>query len=84
MREQDVACWGQLPLWVYREIQGFLKVNSDKAIAAGLKFRPITESIADTHAWSKNIYEVEFIDKTLSRKREQQLLSAYAVTHSIC
>jgi 2'-hydroxyisoflavone reductase len=83
LREQNVACWGQLPLWVYKEIQGFLKVNSDKAIAAGLKFRPVTESISDTHAWSKDIYKNEFINKTLSRKQEQQLLS-HAASHSMC
>jgi 2'-hydroxyisoflavone reductase len=77
LRENEVACWSQLPLWVYKEIQGFLKVNSNKAIAHGLNFRSITETIRDTQLWSKEIYRAQFLNKVLPRRREQELLAKY-------
>jgi 2'-hydroxyisoflavone reductase len=77
LRENDVACWSPLPLWVYQEIQGFLRVNSDKAITHGLTFRSIAETIRDTHRWSKNIYKDQFLSKVLSRKQEQDLITKY-------
>lgn len=77
LRDHKVSCWSQLPLWVYEEIQGFLKVNSGKAIAMGLKFRSIEQSIRDTHEWSKDIYRGKYLNKVLSRGKEKELLSLY-------
>lgn len=74
LRDNDVSCWSQLPLWVYKEIDGFLKVNSNKAINKVLQFRPIADSINDTHVWSRASYKENFLEKVLSRDKEQLLL----------
>jgi 2'-hydroxyisoflavone reductase len=49
----DVAPWTELPLWAPRE-EEFAAVwqhSSAKAAAAGLRCRPVPESIRDTAAW---------------------------------
>tara|TARA_R110000868_G_scaffold117600_11_gene312373 strand:+ start:34888 stop:35877 length:990 start_codon:yes stop_codon:yes gene_type:complete len=76
LREHGVNCWGELPLWVFKEIDGFLKVDSTKAINEGLKFRSISHSIRDTHEWSRTIYQEKYLSKVLSRAKEQKILAA--------
>lgn len=41
-----------LPLWVSRRLTGFFSVDSRKAVEAGLRFRPVEATIADTLEWS--------------------------------
>lgn len=77
LKEANVSCWTQLPLWVYEDINLFLKVDSSRAIAKGLTFRSLQETIVDMHEWSKGIYKKEFITKTLSRDQEKRLLENY-------
>ena len=75
LRKKEIGCWSTLPLWVYKEIQAFFKVDSAKAIKAGLKFRPIEETIKDTHLWSKDIYKDLYLHKVLDREHERALLA---------
>jgi 2'-hydroxyisoflavone reductase len=49
--EQGVGAWGEMPLWIPEEYNGIFLVNNDRAIAAGLTFRPLSETIKDTLAW---------------------------------
>ena len=56
--ENDLAAagvqpWTQLPCWVPEagEFAGFLEADTSRAAAAGLKARPIEETVADTWAW---------------------------------
>lgn len=49
--EHDVKQWTELPLW--RTHAGVWAVDSAKAIAAGLRCRPVRETIADTWAWMR-------------------------------
>jgi len=52
--ERDVTPWIELPLWVPRDAkEGFRHTYIDKAIAAGLTFRPLDETIRDTLAWAR-------------------------------
>ncbi len=76
LRDNDVTCWKMLPLWVYKEIQGFLKVDSSLAIKQGLTFRPIENTILETFKWSKDIYKAEFANEALSRSKEAKILSS--------
>jgi nucleoside-diphosphate-sugar epimerase len=48
---QGVEPWEDLPLWVPRADWGFLQIDCSKAIGAGLRFRSLEETIADTLAW---------------------------------
>lgn len=49
----EVNGWTDLPLWIpdSSNMDGFLKVDIRKALHAGLKFRPLEETIRDTLAW---------------------------------
>lgn len=51
--DAGVTPYTELPLWIPNlpERAGFYSVNSGKAIAAGLTFRPIAETIRATLAW---------------------------------
>jgi 2'-hydroxyisoflavone reductase len=47
-----VGPWMELPLWVVAEEAAFLQVDVSRAVAEGLRFRPLVETVADTLAWS--------------------------------
>ncbi|HLZ69219.1 MAG TPA: epimerase [Dehalococcoidia bacterium] len=51
--EQGAGPWLELPLWVPENDQfaGFMEVDCRKAIAAGLSFRPLAETVRETLAW---------------------------------
>ncbi len=51
--DAGVKPYTELPLWIPNlpERAGFYSINSGKAIAAGLTFRPVAETIRDTFAW---------------------------------
>jgi 2'-hydroxyisoflavone reductase len=70
---QGLEPWGDLPLWLRRSEWGFLQVDCSKAIAAGLRFRPLEETIADTLAWDDGRPAGERVD-AISSAREQVLL----------
>ncbi|MFF3431556.1 NAD-dependent epimerase/dehydratase family protein [Streptomyces sp. NPDC002602] len=50
LREHDVAPWTEVPLWVpdAPEVSGAWTASSAKALAAGLRCRPVAETVADT------------------------------------
>ena len=53
---QDVQPWRDLPLWVpdsTGEMAGFYAIDCRRAIAAGLTFRPLAQTVADTLTWLK-------------------------------
>ncbi len=45
--------WSELPLWIPpgHPMEGLLGMNTDRAHAAGLRCRPIAETVADTWEW---------------------------------
>jgi 2'-hydroxyisoflavone reductase len=51
------------------------RVPVAKAVAAGLTFRPLAETIADTLAWDKERELPRAEGVGLSREREQELLA---------
>ncbi|MBU9674764.1 SDR family oxidoreductase [Planococcus sp. CP5-4] len=61
--ENDVGYWMELPLWIpdSERMEGFLSLDIDKALGKGLSFRPLSETILDTHKW-------ELGNKALERK----------------
>jgi 2'-hydroxyisoflavone reductase len=72
--EHQVLPYLQLPLWVPGDMVGFSRVNCHKAIAAGLSFRPLTETIQDTLAWDATRPADYTLRAGLTPEREQQLL----------
>jgi 2'-hydroxyisoflavone reductase len=80
LREQ-VAAWSELPLWLPESadgLQGFMFVSSNKAIEAGLTFRALTETIADTLSWYQTTQSDEKMKAGLNPERERTLLSKFA------
>ena len=71
---QGVAPWRDLPLWLPAAANGIFEVRNDKAVAAGLRFRPLAETIASTLAWDRARDQNESLRAGLSRERERQLL----------
>jgi 2'-hydroxyisoflavone reductase len=50
----EVAPWSDMPVWIpnTEEDAGFSCVDISKAIKAGLKFRPLEETVRDTLEWA--------------------------------
>jgi 2'-hydroxyisoflavone reductase len=55
LAKNNVEAWSDLPVWVpdTSEDAGFSRVNVSKAIAAGLTFRPLADTVRDTLDWAK-------------------------------
>ena len=49
--ENEVGAYVEMPLWVPAEYAGFDTFDCQKAIEAGLTFRPLAETVRDTLAW---------------------------------
>ena len=50
--KQEVGAFVEMPLWIPDQYGGLTVYARDKAIAVGLTFRPLAETIADTLAWA--------------------------------
>jgi 2'-hydroxyisoflavone reductase len=80
--DQNAAPWSDLPLWIPTndpDYVGFSRINCAKAIAAGLCFRPIAETVHDTLTWhaTRNVTQLE---AGLSHERESELLAKWAAS----
>lgn len=53
----DAKPWTDLPLWLPAEGEytAFMDVPTDRAQAAGLRIRPLAETVADTLAWWRSL-----------------------------
>jgi 2'-hydroxyisoflavone reductase len=57
LEEHEVQPWMQMTVWVPSkgEFAGLAQMNCEKAIAAGLAFRPLADTARDTLAWWKTL-----------------------------
>ena len=72
-----VLPWIDLPLWVRDGSRGLLQVDIAKAVQAGLTFRALTETIADTLAWTSARPDTYAWQAGLTPTREAELLAAW-------
>lgn len=72
---QGVTPWSDLPLWLPESHNAAADINVDKAIAQGLTFRPIEETVADTLAWLKTRDPSLDWKAGLDREKEKKLLN---------
>jgi len=74
---EKVAAWSELPLWLPEEaaphLKGFMFINPANAIAAGLAFRPLSETIRDTLTWYQT-HRADELNAGLDRDKERALL----------
>ena len=85
----DVAPWTELPFWLpaVGEVRSFFDVDISRAIATGIAFRPLEESIADTIDWAESHhgtaaardYGVPLETPGLDPERERELLAALGI-----
>lgn len=74
--QHKVEAWSDMPVWVpdNEENAGFSRVDVSKAINAGLKFRPLAETVRDTLAWANTRPPDHQWRAGLRSEREKQLL----------
>lgn len=81
---ENVAAWSEMPLWLPEEaaphLKGFMFINCDKAIAAGLRFRPLSETIRDTLAWYQTACVNQDLKAGITSDKEQALLRKWHET----
>jgi 2'-hydroxyisoflavone reductase len=55
LKEHEVAPWSDMPVWIpdTEEDAGFSRVDISRAIQAGLKFRPLEDTVRDTIQWAE-------------------------------
>jgi nucleoside-diphosphate-sugar epimerase len=78
----EVEPWDELPLWIPPDTgAGTWAIGTERAQAAGLRCRPIAETVADTWAWLRDGAEdigdwrAENRPRGLTPERERELLS---------
>jgi 2'-hydroxyisoflavone reductase len=78
LKQQNVAEWSDMPTWIpdTEENQGFSRMNISKAINAGLRFRPLEETVRDTLAWARTRPPDHEWKAGLTAEREAQVLAA--------
>jgi 2'-hydroxyisoflavone reductase len=76
--QEKVAAWSELPLWLPQEaaphLKGFMFISPAKAVAAGLNFRPLNETIRDTLSWFQSTRSNDELKAGLDRDKERPLL----------
>jgi 2'-hydroxyisoflavone reductase len=73
-----VEPWGDIPLWMPgEEYAGFHSNDVSKAVAAGLTFRPLAETVTDTLAWASERPADHEWKAGLRAERESELLKAW-------
>jgi 2'-hydroxyisoflavone reductase len=81
LEAQGVRPWSDLPAWVppAGEMGGMLRVSIARALAAGLTFRPISRTAADTLEWHRTLpaERQARLMAGLPAEREQAVLHAW-------
>lgn len=79
--EQRVAPWTDLPAWLpaIEEGDAFWTLDISKALAAGLAFRPLEQTVRDTLAWWSTLPPERRaqLKRGLSAERESELLAKW-------
>lgn len=78
--DNRVEPWSEMPLWVPEmepENAGFFAVRSDKAVSAGLRYRPVAETVQATLDWLTKLSPGREPRAGISRSREAELLALW-------
>jgi 2'-hydroxyisoflavone reductase len=77
--DSGVTPWMELPLWTNPDggNRYMLSVNVGKAVAAGLRFRPVAETARDTLEWDLTRPPDAERKAGLAREREREVLAAW-------
>jgi 2'-hydroxyisoflavone reductase len=70
---QQIASWSEFPFWMPGV--DWASVAIDKALDAGLTFRPLADTVSDTLAWLRD-HPAPQVPPGISRQREAELIAA--------
>lgn len=74
LEEQKVSAWADMPVWVPPDSEsgGMTTSRCDKAVAAGLKFRPAADTVRDVlEWWPKEVARRDRVGKELVAQAEK-------------
>jgi 2'-hydroxyisoflavone reductase len=79
LMEHKAGPWMELPLWLPEvpEYAGFNSVDCGRAIANGLTYRPVAETVRDTMAWDATLPPGRELRAGMKRERETELLKLW-------
>ncbi|MCL5116342.1 MAG: NAD-dependent epimerase/dehydratase family protein [Firmicutes bacterium] len=82
--EHEVAEWSELPLWISDAANwpGFETVSVDRALAQGLTFRTIEDTIGATWEWDLTRNQAAPMKAGLTPERERELLADWDNQHA--
>lgn len=82
LTDRKVEPWSHLPLWLPETADnaGFFHIDCSRGIAAGLAFRPLSETVRDTLAWVGSRPDDYTWKAGLARDRERELLAEWKRT----
>lgn len=80
--DAGIGPWMEMPLWVPESSEDnvnrhFMEVSVEKAVAAGLKFRALSETVRDTLEWDLSRPADTERRAGLAREREREVLEAW-------
>ena len=82
--EQGVSPWTELPLWLPEASNGMLDVGIARALADGLRVRPLDDTLREVMEWSASSEVADGVLASgastgggMSRARERELLEAW-------
>jgi 2'-hydroxyisoflavone reductase len=77
LKEHEVEPWSDMPVWIpdTEEDAGFSRLDISKAVDAGLKFRPLEDTVRDTIRWAETRPEDHEWRAGLNPTKENILLS---------
>ena len=78
LNQHKVEAWSDMPAWIPDDEEGvgFARVDISKAIRAGLKFRPLEETVRDTLEWARTRPTGHEWKAGLTPEREAEVLAA--------
>lgn len=83
--QEKVAPWSEMPLWMPEEaaphLKGFMFINCNKAVASGLSFRPLNDTIRDVLTWRETNRLNDELKAGIDTDKEQTLLRKWHESH---
>jgi 2'-hydroxyisoflavone reductase len=78
LKQNKVEPWSDMPAWIPDDEEGlgFSRIDISKAINAGLKFRPLEETVRDTLTWAQRRPNDHEWRAGLTAEREAEVLAA--------
>lgn len=75
--ETGVRPWEEMPFWVPEGLAGILSADVSRAVGAGLRFRPLADTVRDTLVPNALPNSPPELDAGISRERERELLRTW-------